>query len=479
MNTKAFRHLITLFTVAAALATATTSCTDSDMPAAPDTPAADPADIPGVIRFTLSDLNSRVSSSGLSGKFEPGDKIGCIILKFDQWNPKNSAYWAASAWEVNNRNFIELKKLKNADSDQWIVPEENNDIIAPLYTQSGYENTRREYIQLKNEYTQYGFLFYYPFIENEDIRQELLDIVARYNGGNTSPVCDQISFPNCATNATLKFGAYGNMHGQEKYDISNSGTNYENVISLAERRIFSAEINNVTDESVTWPVYGWKEYPVFASVNQRNASAHQMSDFMCATRFYNDKNETITASSTNTTLEVKFHKKHAAIELISDDAVSGLHLYYSDADSTIAWKPGDYAWDGFLIGRKYDLLNESFSEWFPDKNPDRHDVDRIGRNYIQKWPERIYPYEIETGHHYRVILPPQSIPSAENTGFLRFTDIDGEDQSIPLCKLLRVNSLEENKLYIIRLKKGFADIIIQDWIFDDSGILEEIKTSND
>lgn len=474
MNIKTFRHLITLFTVAAAIATATTSCSDNDMPAAPDTPVTDPAELPGVIRFSLASLSSRVSSDGLTSRFEPGDKIGCIIVKFNEWQPQNSEYWAASAWEVNERRFIELKKLKKSGSDQWIVPDENDDIITPLYTQSGHQNVRHEYIQLKNEWTAYGFLFYYPFIENEDIRQELLDIVADYNGGNTAPVYDRLSFPNCATNTTLKFGAYGNNHGQEKYDISNSGPNYENVISLAERRIFSAEINNVTNEDVTWPVYGWNEYPVFASVNQRNASAHQLSDFMCATRFYNDNNQTITSSSTNTTLEVKFRKKHAAIEVISDDTVSDLHLYYSDADEKTAWKSADYTWDGFLVGRKYNLLTETFSEWFPDKNPVNHNSDRIGRNYIQKWPEEIYPYEIDKGHHYRVILPPQPVPTADNTGFLQFTDADGVAQSLPLSKLIRVSNLEENKLYIIRLKKGFWTIEIHDWVTDCVTDLEEV-----
>lgn len=476
MNIKSFRHLAAVALAAVALATAAPSCTDSDIPAAPDTPATDPADIPGVIRFSLASLSSRVTSDGLSGKFEPGDKIGCIIVKYNQWNAQDIQYLAASAWEVNERRFIELKKLKKANSDQWIVPDENDDIITPLYTQSGHQNVRHEYIKLKNEYMEYGFLFYYPFIENEDIRQELLDIVADYNGGNTAPIYDRLPFPNCATNATLKFGAYGNEHGQEKYDIGKSGPNYENVITLAERRIFSAEINNVTAEDVTWPLYGWKEYPVFVSVNQRNACAHQLSDFMCATRFYNDQNQTITSSSTNTTLEVKFHKKHAAIEVINEDSVSDLHLYYSDADKETAWKPSDYTWDGFLVGRKYDLLTETFSEWFPDKNPDykRHDYDRIGRNYIQKWPEEIYPYEIEKGHHYRVILPPQPVPTADNTGFLRFTDADGEPQSLPLNKLLRVSNLEENKLYIIRLRKGFWTIEIRDWITDRVTDLEEV-----
>lgn len=472
MNIRAIRPFVAAL-AALPLLLSSVSCSDTDISSA-DPSQVDPASLPGVIRFSLPDINSRVSYDGLQSKFQPGDKVGCIILNYDQWNPGNSSYRAATSWEVNSRLFIELKKIKNAGAANWEIPNEYS-AISPLYIHSGYESLGHEYLKL-DQYSNYGFIFYYPFIENEDIQETLTRIVADYNRDNSTPFCDLVPFPNCATNTGAKFGAYGNGYGQEEYDVSNVDSG--GVKGFAERRIFSAEISNITSEDNN--CYGWTEYPVFVSVNQKNSLAHQYSDFMTATRFADDEGKIIASyNNTNATLEVRFHKRHSAVEVISDDPVTDLHFYYSDTDKETAWKPSDYTWGGFLVGRKYDLIAETFSEWFPDKAPTNLDGDRIGRNYIQRWPEELYPFEVRKNHHYRVILPPQPVPATEDAGFLRFTDSDGVAQSLPLSKIVRVASLEENKLYIIRLKKGFADIIIQDWVYDDSGVLEEISTSTD
>lgn len=497
MNTKAFRHLITLFTVAAALATATTSCTDSDMPAAPDTPAADPADLPGVIRFTLSDLNSRVSSSGLSGKFEPGDKIGCIIsnrVVNKEWNGSamvdvvyHNEYYMASCWEVDaSGKFIVLKQIKKPyDNDTWRdIDSENNDFICRLNQLEEYSSSKDEYLYLKKSDINYAFLFYYPFVTNEGIESSLQANIAQYQADSSTPFCELVEYPSCAETDGLLYNSYGN-HSKEKYDLLNQYSG--STSDFAFRKIFSAEISDNTQNTTPpndnlfrptsqWHRYSWKDYPVFVSTNQRGDKVYQQNDFMFAIRDLDNSGAPLNNGNQNSTLEVKFYKKHAAIEIEFDFEVSNVRLFYSDEDQKNALS-GRHDFGGFIIGRKFDLSTDKFDWWYTDKSPDYnlYGNDRVGRYYLQRWPDDMYPHQIGE-NHYRIILPPQPVPDTDEAGFLVFDDGGEKEQQIPLRKLLPVPAIEENKLYIIRLRRADVwSLEIRDWADGEDNDLEEIK----
>lgn len=507
MNIKTFRHLITLFTVAVAIATATTSCSDNDMPAAPDTPVTDPAELPGVIRFSLSDINSRVSSSGLSGKFEPGDKIGCIISSrgvVEQiWNGsgmdevvRHKEYYMATMWEVDKSGrYIVLKKFKNADNQYapdepnfniWHdIDQDENEYITRLNLVEGYESASDEYLYLKKSDIDYAFVFHYPFIYNEELWGNLQESLESYESDNGSkPFYSYIEYPHCAQNEGLKFGHYGNGHGQEKYSIEHPW--WPGVAFYASLRIFAAEMSKASIFNFEptgeiprnkWTHYGWTEYPVFVSTDQRNDKAFERSDFMSALRELDRNGNPLNSNCEQTTLEVKFFKRHAAIEIETDFPVKDVRLYYSEKDYKIAWEGGNYTWGGFIIGRKYDTSIDKFTWMFPDKNPehDKHQSDRSCINYIQRWPENMYPNQIGE-NHYRIILPPQPVPDTDEAGFLVFDDGGEKEQQIPLRKLLPVPAIEENKLYIIRLRRADVwSLEIQDWADGEDNDLEEIK----
>ena len=226
-----------------------------------------------------------------------------------------------------------------------------------------------------------------------------------------------------------------------------------------------------------WTHYGWTEYPVFVSTDQRNSVAHGRSDFMTAYREFGMTGAPLNSECEQSTLEVKFRKKHAAIEIEADFDIDNVRLYYSDTDKEIAWKGSDYTWDGFLIGRKYNVCVDEFSWMYPDKQPDYnlHQSDRSCINYVQRWPENLYPFEIKENRRYRVTLPPQPLPATDDAGFLCFNDGDA-DRSIALRRLIPIPAIEANKLYIIRLRRSDVwSLEIRDWMDDDDAELEEIK----
>lgn len=501
MNTKSFRHLAAVALTAVALATAATSCSDPDIPAAPDTPATDPGDIPGVIRFSLASLSSRVTSDGLSSKFEPGDKIGCIISKRGNLSYQDDAgtwiqttgfpdYHLATMWEVDKSGrYIILKKFKYAnqnnpndpDSNVWYnIEDKENDYITRLNLIDGYDYASNEFIYLKKSDLNYAFVFHYPLILNSELWDNLRQTSDSYDGSR--PFYSYIEYPHCAQNEGLKFGQYGNGHEQDEYSIEPPW--WPGAGFYASIRIFAAEMSkesifdfepSVSTPSNQWTHYGWNEYPVFVSTDQRNDKAYERSDFMSAVREYDSNGDPLNSNCEQTTLEVKFYKRHAAIEIESDFPIEDVRLYYSDTDRVIAWTENDYKWDGFIIGRKYDSRISRFSWMFPDKNPDynKHQSDRSCINYIQRWPENMYPHQIGE-NHYRIILPPQPVPDTDDAGFLKFNDGES-DRSIPLRKLLPIPAIEENKLYIIRLRRADVwSLEIRDWADGEDTDLEEI-----
>lgn len=88
----------------------------------------------------------------------------------------------------------------------------------------------------------------------------------------------------------------------------------------------------------------------------------------------------------------------------------------------------------------------------------------------------MYPHQIGE-NHYRIILPPQPVPATDDAGFLMINDGDSEnDRSIPLRKLLPVPAIEENKLYIIRIRRADVwSLEIRNWADGEDNDLEEIK----
>lgn len=498
MNIKSFRHLAAVALAAIALATAAPSCTDSDIPPAPDTPA----DIPGVIRFSLASLSSRVTSDGLSGKFEPGDKIGCIISQRGDISYQDDAgnwiqttgfsdYHLATMWEVDKSGrYIVLKKFKGVDNHYnpsdpnfniWHdIDQEENDYITRLNLVDGYNSASDEFLYLKKSDLNYVFVFHYPLVLNSELWDNLQQSLDSFD--SSKPFYSYIEFPHCAQNEGLKFGHYGNGHGQEKYSIETPW--WPGVGFYASLRIFAAEMSkesifdfepSVSTPSNQWTHYGWNEYPVFVSTDQRNDKAHERSDFMSAVREFDKNGDPLNSNCEQTTLEVKFYKRHAAIEIETDFSVENVRLYYSDTDRDIAWTGGDYKWDGFIIGRKYDSRVGTFSWMFPDKNPDynKHQSDRSCINYIQRWPENMYPHQIGE-NHYCIILPPQPVPDTDDAGFLKFNDGEA-DRAIQLKKLLPIPAIEENKLYIIRLRRADVwSLEIRDWADGEDTDLEEI-----
>lgn len=496
MNIKSFRHLAAVALAAIALATAAPSCTDSDIPAAPDTPATDPADIPGVIRFSLASLSSRVTSDGLSGKFEPGDKIGCIISNRvirSEWNGSATVqvtryenYYLATCWEVDaSGKFLVLKQIKKTnDNETWRdIDSNNNDFICRLNQLEEYKSKSDEYLYLKKSDIDYAFLFYYPFVTNEEIESSLQANISQYQANPSTPFCELVEYPNCAETNGLLYNSYG-KHSKEKYDLTNpySGSTSD----FAFRKIFSAEIsdytpqipppiNNLFKPVSEWHRYSWKEYPVFVSTNQRGNKVYQQNDFMFAVRDVDNSGATLNNGNQNSTLEVKFYKKHAAIEIEFDFDVSNPRLFYSDEDLYIATKTNKYNFGGFIIGRKFDLSADKFDWWYPDKSPEfsLFGDDRVGRYYLQRWPDDMYPHQIGE-NHYRIILPPQPVPDTDDAGFLKFNDGEA-DRAIPLKKLLPIPAIEENKLYIIRLRRADVwSLEIRDWADGEDTDLEEI-----
>ena len=124
MNIKNMNHIAVSIALAIALiAPWLVSCSDQSA----DTP--DPAAGSLSLRFAVDPIStgSRVSHDGYKSSFEPGDKIGCIII--DTKKAGDDQYMANTCWSYNNDGFLILEKVFDSSNVQQDAG--SNTIITP------------------------------------------------------------------------------------------------------------------------------------------------------------------------------------------------------------------------------------------------------------------------------------------------------------------------------------------------------------
>lgn len=269
------------------------SCSDQSA----DTP--DPAAGSLSLRFAVDPIStgSRVSHDGYKSTFEPGDKIGCIII--DTKKAGDDQYMANTCWSYNNDGFLILEKVFDSSNVQQNAG--SNTIITPDADKVDEGN---EWVKLIDGNADYKLLFYYPYTGIAEIKEEL----------QTATDPSDISYPN----------------------VIKGDLNTDNNFVSQNYIIFPVGKTDVlwgSDLSLRWSCY-----PAFVNIDQSDKAKFNRSEFMY---------ETSTPSNSSGTVSLKFKKKTADIEVDSDIELSDVY-FQNAANGLIRGRAFDFSSDAFI-----------------------------------------------------------------------------------------------------------------------------------
>lgn len=440
-----------------------------------DEPLPEPAPTPGktggAMRFTTSVMpGSRTVHTGMESTFEEGESVGCVIAVKD--GDGNFQYRANSQWHYHIDGQTGVLVLDNIWGDKngsyGKYSESDMAGLKLVRRHPGYE-AEKGFIELLDENASYAFHFYYPYIDNDILKQDLTQAVTEWNRNKTKEFHTFPGFPQRVLYPTNTF-KFGFNHWDPDIEV-----NASDDVSLT-KFIYSisciGEISGSYDKpSETWanPIvltkYSWDKFPYFVNNTQRRKKQFSNSDFLWVSYTANiDKKGDVTKEHETHPVPLTFKRLNAAIELQSDVELPMSSVWFENSN------------EGIIRGKAINLRDGTTTEYAATGTPDYNDPDKIQKmSAVSK--EKFYPLPMDAGYDetsqtgayktYRLILPAQDNFKAS----LAFS-LKGKDYTIDLSSQL--TRLERNKLYIIRLNaRGDWDIIIKPWQDDTSNILIE------
>lgn len=466
MNTEN-RHTALLASIIGVLTLCLVGCS-ADEPLTPSVP-----EVKGEsMRFTTSvSPGSRTVHTGMESSFVEGESVGCIIAVKDKNDNNNFQYKANSQWHYHVDGHTGVLVLDNIWGEKINAygkyPQNEMTGLKLLQRHPEYAE-ESGFLELLDENASYAFYFYYPYIDNDILKQDLAEAVTEWNQNRSKEFHTLPGFPQrilykepkCPTGTNdwdrtdnldtsdqslSNFIIYNNCVGEiyDKYKASGWGSN-------------GLEITR----------YGWEQYPFFVNNTQRTKRQFSNSDFLCVSYTANvDDKGGVTKEHETRPVPLTFRRMNAAIELQSDVELPMNSVWFENTET------------GIVRGRAINLRTGATSE-YPNKRPnwDESNDDLLQRlSVVTKY--KFYPLPMDAGYDeanpdgayktYRLILPAQDNFKA-NLSF----SLNGKSYTIDLSSQL--TRLERNKLYIIRLNaRGDWDIIIKPWQDDTSNILIE------
>lgn len=450
-------------------------CSDRIMPDEPYSPSTPVNSLRfGVAEMSVNTRSTQSSDDILRTTFDNGDKIGCVIA--EKRSDESFDYKVNTEWTYQNGYLILEKEIQPQQYAKDIVKSySDGDYIRRLNSKEEFASSDDRYLELMKSGMSYAFFFYYPYFDDAMI----------YNGftGSQPPTGPQelvIPFSQILYPIV------------ENYSQWNT---YNNLHYVYTTRVLSKDYSSNMAYLEKTTRYPWNAFPCYASEWQNTNTLMSRSDFMW-TRYIEDSKSAATGApqditSENATYEVKltFHKKMAAIVVNSeeplDDSVESVYFqndiiwngngtYGGSNSDGYANGYGAYVSGGINQGVKIDIKDGKCSEYNVRKYLGTG-TGGLGslkypiQEFASKTDKKLIPWHREGDlKQFRLILPPQKDFGAK----LHFK-FKGHDKEYVINLGEKLHELEENKVYIINLRPVGWDIIIEDWIDDNQGILIE------
>lgn len=424
----------------------------------PELVLTEPVPADGGLRFVATD-GTRVSDEMIYAQFEYGEYVGCVIAKMENGQP---VYMANSRWEYQGGVLIPQRLNPGTG---WVnVKETNGQGAVPtdaLLIAIDKSKSGDGFLKLVDTFN-YAFYFYYPYYD-DDWMLFSLNWTMQANG----------SLERC----DLPYMPYHPNFQQMGGDVSANS-----LYNDADKWLMTGEVAQTYaghSTTNTFSHYGWTAWPAFVCINQNDnyatpdvaSSVHRRannSNYMWTACTADTDHPALPINQTTAThtFPLVFHKKMAAIEIISADVITNVSI---DAP------------DGLVVGRPLNLQTGTTGQYTPstdvwtmpqqDKGVINHFITGYDWNQGGKPIYAVYPLRprymglADGQHHRRLILPTQPFTG----GQLSFT-LSGTNYTLHIGE--KMPKLEENKLYIIRLDhQGSYSLIINDWVDDQKNIL--------
>lgn len=445
-------------------------CSDKDMPDEPYSPSKPVNSLCfGVAEMNINTRASQDPDDILGTTFDNGDKIGCVIA--EKRSDGSFDYKVNTEWTYQNGYLILEKEIQPKQSEKDVVKSySDGDYIRRLNSEAEFASLDERYLELTQSGMSYAFFFYYPYLDDTMI----------YNDFTSSQT------PTAPHDLVIPFSQVLYPIG-ENYDQWNT---YNNIHYVYTTGVLSQNYSNsiaYLDKTTRYP---WNAFPCYVSEWQNTNSLMSRSDFMW-TRYIEDSKsaEDITQENATYEVELTFHKKMAAIVVNSeeslDDNVESIYFQndiiwngngsYGGSDSDgYANGYGAYVSGGIRQGVKINIENGKCSDYNVRKYLGNGTGELGNLKYpiqelASKTDKKLIPWHREGDlKQFRLILPPQKDFGAK----LHFR-FKGHDKEYVINLGEKLHELQENKVYIINLRPVGWDIIIEDWIDDNQGILIE------
>ena len=404
-----------------ALVLALAGCTDHELPDVPS-----PSTEPAGLRFAVTPMGAttRVSYNGVGSMFDEGETIGCIIATRDANAADGTPYtYAANSRWTYKGGYLMLDAVFTCrwswnNGGQW------EEISNTTLIKETNPDADDGFLTIEDATKHYAFYFYYPYIGISTLSNDYNQAVSAYQEDASVPFYQLLQYPNCdVTTTTAPTG-----------DATSYKDNY--LMSAAWR----------TKENNGMKMYLWTAYPCFANHTQTSKAQINNSDFLWQRR------EGITSTS-NQTINLRFQKKMANIEVDSDTRLTDVY-FQATSDNALR------------RGKEINLSTGKITNYTKPANSWEGTLQE--KNCYFTTTESILPYDNsnDAGTNYRLALPAQeSFPCA-----LHFT-LNETPCKIDLST--QITRLDESTLYIIHItRKGETTLEIVDWENDHYEILD-------
>jgi len=420
---------------------------------------------------------TRVTNNGVSSTFVDKDKVGCVIA----FRNSDGGYdfQATTEWHycATTRMLVldAIYKVSGSNDCASHFPTADDVICRMPDT-----NEDDGYVQLNTDGKEYCFFFYYPFINSDLMIHDFLSYVRQKD----------------PYKLMAPFSGFRMERNPSWTEHSTTEKKEMTVTGMPDATTSYFNNTNYTDASYrVHPHFDWKQFPCFVSIAQGSVDQLNNSNFMWVSYVMDQKDSsrpvTKEDKETHYTVNLKFRKKMAAIDLIIDNPEISLaegDIYYRNIpEEAVQINNGTYS-NYILVGRKLDLSTGQFSDYpqiFNDDN-NKWKFEQSGYNNNTEYPcirashlcdayedndkhgsyNKIRPCPLGGGV-FRVILPPQSDFRCE-----LHVKRSGTDCGINIYD--KLPQLRENTLYTIRLRSiDEWDILINDWEDGDRILIEE------
>lgn len=343
--------------------------------------------------FRIEEPTTRISYNAEASQFENGDAIGCIIATR---NGDSYDFLANSEWHYNNG--ILVLATENINNDGTVILERDTE-----------KDEDSGFIKITGD-GNYYFFFYYPCITDALITADYANATEAYNNDNSIPFYTLLSYPHWYTGTT--------------------STTDRSQYTLCETPANSGQFN------------AWNSFPCFVNHYQASKKASNYSDFLWCIPSSNSTGGLNTGS--DNTINLRFKKKTATIEVITDIALQDIY-FQSPVERSL------------LRGKKINLQDGTLSDYTYNQYYGKQQ-----QHMYMETTDLIRPYYTQSSdskHDYRVMLPAQKDFQCN-----LYFQLPNETEYHTLILNEQLTELKEGGLYVIHInRQGESTLEIVDW----------------